>query len=72
MDILSQLKELRLHGMGRSWKVLSQSRKHHKLTLTEGTELLLQAELTDRDTNALTGSGPMPTSDIRLLLKNLT
>jgi DNA replication protein DnaC len=49
MDILSQLKELRLHGMGRSWKVLSESRKHHELTFTEGTELLLQAELNDRD-----------------------
>ena len=35
--------------MGRSWKVLSESRKHHELTLTEGTELLLQAELNDRD-----------------------
>jgi len=49
MDILSQLKELRLHGMGRSWKVLSESRKHHELTFTEGMELLLQTELTDRD-----------------------
>lgn len=49
MDILSQFKELRLHGMGRSWKALSESRKHHELTLTEGMELLLQTELTDRD-----------------------
>lgn len=49
MDILSQLKELRLHGMGRSWKTLTDSRKHHELSLTEGLELLLQSETGDRD-----------------------
>lgn len=49
MDILSQLKELRLHGMGRSWKTLTESRKHHELSFTEGLELLLQSETGDRD-----------------------
>lgn len=49
MDILSQFKELRLHGMGRSWKMLTESRKHHELSFTEGLELLLQSETGDRD-----------------------
>jgi len=51
MDIQTQLKELRLHGMGRSWKTLTESRKHHELSFTEGLELLLQAETGERDHN---------------------
>jgi len=49
MDIQTQLKELRLHGMGRSWKTLTESRKHHELSFAEGLELLLQAEMGERD-----------------------
>lgn len=49
MDIESQLKQLRLHGMGRSWQALMETRKHHELSFSEGMQLLLQAEEEDRD-----------------------
>ncbi len=49
MNIETQLKQLRLHGMGRSWQALLETRKHHELSFTEGIELLLQAEDEDRN-----------------------
>ena len=49
MNIETQFKQLRLHGMGRSWQALIETRKHHELSLTEGMELLLQAEDEDRN-----------------------
>jgi DNA replication protein DnaC len=48
-QIESQLTHLRLHGMSRSWQALLETRRHHELSLTEGLELLLQAEEQDRD-----------------------
>ena len=48
MQIESQLSRLRLHGMSRSWQALLETRKSHELTLSEGLELLLQAEEQDR------------------------
>jgi len=48
-QIESQLTHLRLHGMNRSWQALLETRRHHELSLTEGLELLLQAEEQDRD-----------------------
>jgi len=48
MNIETQLKQLRLHGMGRSWNALMETRKHHELSFTEGMEMLLQAEEDDR------------------------
>jgi DNA replication protein DnaC len=48
MNIETQLKHLRLHGMGRSWQALMETRKHHELSFTEGMEMLLQAEEDDR------------------------
>lgn len=48
MQIESQLSRLRLHGMSRSWQALQETRKSHELTLSEGLELLLQAEEQDR------------------------
>ena len=48
MQIETQLKELRLHGMCRSWQVLLETRRHHELNLSEGLELLLQAEQEQR------------------------
>jgi len=48
MNIETQLKQLRLHGMGRSWQALLETRKHHELSFTEGMEVLLQAEEDDR------------------------
>ena len=49
MNIETQFKQLRLHGMGRSWQALIETRKHHELSFTEGIELLLQAEDEDRN-----------------------
>lgn len=49
MNIETQLKELRLHGMSRRWQALQETRQHHELSFTEGVELLLQAEETERD-----------------------
>jgi len=49
MNIESQLKQLRLHGMSRSWQALMETRKHHELSFSEGMQLLLQAEEDDRD-----------------------
>jgi DNA replication protein DnaC len=48
MQIQSQLSRLRLHGMGRSWQALLETRKSHELSLSEGLALLLQAEEEDR------------------------
>jgi DNA replication protein DnaC len=44
----TQLKELRLHGMGQCWQSLVETRRHHELSLNEGLELLLQAEQQQR------------------------
>lgn len=49
MNVETQFKQLRLHGMGRSWQALIETRKHHELSFTEGIELLLQAEDEDRN-----------------------
>ncbi len=43
-----QLSQLRLHGMAHNWQALTETRKHHELTLTEGLELLLQSEFDER------------------------
>lgn len=48
MNIESQLNQLRLHGMSRSWQVLLETKRHHQLSLAEGMEVLLQAEETER------------------------
>lgn len=44
-----QMTTLRLHGMQRNWKSLVETRRQHELTLSEGLELLLQAEQQDRE-----------------------
>lgn len=49
MNIETQFKQLRLHGMNRSWQALIETRKHHELSFTEGIEMLLQAEDEDRN-----------------------
>jgi DNA replication protein DnaC len=48
MQIGSQLNHLRLHGMSRTWQALVETRRHHELSLSEGIELLLQAEEQER------------------------
>lgn len=49
MNIESQLTHLRLHGMHRSWVSLSETRRIHELSLSEGLAVLLQAESEERD-----------------------
>ena len=47
-QIETQLNNLRLQGMGRTWQALLETRRHHELSLSEGLELLLQAEEQER------------------------
>jgi DNA replication protein DnaC len=49
MQIETQFGQLRLHGMNRSWKALLETRRHNELSLEEGLEILLQAEIQNRD-----------------------
>jgi DNA replication protein DnaC len=48
MNIETQLRQLRLQGMSRSWQALMETRKHHELSFAEGMEIMLQAEEDDR------------------------
>lgn len=48
-QITSQFNELRLRGMGRSWETMIETRQHQDLSLSEGLEILLQAEKLDRE-----------------------
>lgn len=48
-NIETQMKTLRLHGMERHWKAMMETRRTVELTLSEGMELLLQAETDERD-----------------------
>lgn len=47
----TQLKELRLQGMYTHWKSLIETRQHHELTLSEGLDILIQAEIQQRTNN---------------------
>lgn len=49
MQIETQFGQLRLHGMNRSWKALLETRRQNELSLEEGLDILLQAELQDRE-----------------------
>ena len=48
IQIETQLSQLRLNGMGHSWKAMQETRRHNELSLQEGLEILLQAEQQDR------------------------
>ena len=48
-QIESQMKQLRLHGMVKSWEALQESRQLHNLSLQEGMEILLQSEEQERN-----------------------
>lgn len=48
-QIESQMKQLRLHGMVKSWEALQESRQLHELSLKDGMEILLQSEQQERD-----------------------
>ena len=47
-NIESHFKQLRLQGMSTRWQAITETRQHHDLSLTEGLEILLQAEGEDR------------------------
>ena len=47
--IETQLSQLRLHGMNSSWQALLETKRHHELTLTDGLDILLQAEIQNRE-----------------------
>jgi DNA replication protein DnaC len=44
-----QMNKLRLHGMAKSWEAIKESRQLASLSLSDGMELLLQAEEQERD-----------------------
>lgn len=48
-NIENQLAELRLHGIKSSWKALTETKRMSELSLPEGLEILLQAEIQDRE-----------------------
>jgi DNA replication protein DnaC len=48
-QIETQMNKLRLLGMAKSWTALQETRQLHELSLTDGMELLLQAEDQERD-----------------------
>lgn len=47
--IESYFSSLRLSGMAQAWQSLTESRQHQSVTLSEGLELLLDAEVIDRE-----------------------
>lgn len=49
MQIETQFSQLRLSGMKHTWQALIETKRHIDLTLTEGLEILLQAEQQERE-----------------------
>jgi DNA replication protein DnaC len=49
MKIEQKMNHLRLRGMSSTWQAIRETRRHHELTLSEGLEVLLQAESQDRE-----------------------
>ncbi|MFW5879621.1 MAG: IS21-like element helper ATPase IstB [bacterium] len=47
-QITTQFSQLRLSGMGRIWQTLLETKKVNELSLTDGLEILLQAEQEER------------------------
>ncbi|ALO13758.1 transposase/IS protein [Salinivirga cyanobacteriivorans] len=50
-EIKSKFTQLRLHGMQQTWQAMTETRKHHDLSLSEGLEMLLQGEEQYRTNN---------------------
>lgn len=48
MDIKSQMSQLRLAGMHQCWQTLTETKKHLELSLSDGLEIILQAEQEER------------------------
>lgn len=65
--IESQLSELRLSGMKKSWQAIVETRRQHDLNLVEGIEILLDAELIERGNRRTSRLTKMQHSAIRLL-----
>lgn len=53
MKVEEQLTNLRLHGMYQQWQGLKESKGLQKLTLMDGMEMLLQAELQQRESRKM-------------------
>lgn len=53
MKVTEQMESLRLSGMNRSWQSLIETRQNTTLTLSEGLEILLQAEAQHRQNSRL-------------------
>lgn len=49
MKLEVQMNQLHLQGMSKSWQALSETKRHNELTLTEGLDILLQAEWQSRE-----------------------
>lgn len=49
IKIEKQMNQLRLHGMSSSWQALMETKRQHELSLSDGLEILLQAELHERE-----------------------
>jgi DNA replication protein DnaC len=47
-QIESIMNQLRLHGMSRNWKTMTETRRSLELSFSEGLEMLLQAEMDER------------------------
>jgi len=48
MQIETQMNQLRLRGMARSWQAMVETRRTHELTFPEGLGILLQGEVDER------------------------
>ena len=48
MQIETQMNQLRLRGMARSWQAMLETRRTHELTFPEGLGILLQGEVDER------------------------
>ncbi|RNL67464.1 AAA family ATPase [Sinomicrobium pectinilyticum] len=46
--LIQELNQLSLYGMASRWQALVETREHHRLSLSEGLEVLLQAEAQQR------------------------
>lgn len=49
--IESKLKQLRLHGMAKSWQAMLETRQAYQISFSEGLEAVLQAEEQERKNN---------------------
>jgi len=48
MQIETQMNQLRLRGMARSWQAMVETRRTHELSFTDGLGILLQSEVDER------------------------